>query len=102
MSDAEVQAVFDKVIDAGYYPEEPYMCLALEKAEADWVIDGHEYELADDAIQEYIGLYGSMRAMLVCRGLSAFEGSTGQWAATHGVEFYRNWADRPEVHNADS
>lgn len=95
MIDAAVQAVFDKVIDAGLYPEWPYMCLALDKAKTAGVIDGYEWDLACDAIREYIGTMISLRVALVYRGLPSSEGSTSQWAATQGVAFYRNWADRP-------
>lgn len=102
MSDAEVQAVFDKVIDAGIYPKAWFMCEALARAVDIGVLDALEADLAYLAIQEYIGEHITVREALFQRGHTAFEWNTFDWAHSEGVHFYRNWADRPEVRDADS
>lgn len=86
---------FQEVIEAGIYPQEPYMCAALGRAESAGVISQERYHAARAAIREYIGSWVSTRAFLRSRGDLAADCSTGEWASKFGVDFYLNWAARP-------
>lgn len=101
MSDDKVQAVFDKVIDGGFYPDEWFMCWALKRAHRDGAITDAEWTLAHRAIREYLdgcpgGSYSVVGALQVA-GIEDPDMDSEVWAFNEGVHFYRNWADRPEL-----
>lgn len=88
----DIQAVFNKVIGAGYYPDLVYMCHALEFAEAAGVISSEESAYASECIAEYLGPYIVLQQAV--DDPNSMMG-TAEWAEKCGVPFYRNWAGRP-------
>lgn len=98
---AAVQAVFDKVIDAGFYPDDWYMCWALTSAHHDGVITGEEWTIARVAIRGYLDdCPGASVSVLHALKVACIEDPDMEpevWAHSEGVHFYRNWADRPEL-----
>lgn len=88
---------FREVIEAGIYPQEPYMCVALDRAAHAGVISEGRRGEAKEAIRGYIGSMVSTRAFLRERGDSAADSSTEEWATEFGVDFYLNWAARPYI-----
>lgn len=101
MRDDKVKAVFDKVIDGGFYPDEWYMCWALTNAHHAGAITGAEWTLARAAIREYLddcpGASNSVVCALQVAGIVDPGMDSEVWAFNEGVHFYRNWADRPEL-----
>jgi len=99
MQNVNVQDVFNKVIDCNIYPEEPFMCNALFIACEESIISDAEYFEAKAAVDAYIGEHVSLRVLLkhVFKDESAIEftNRTDEWAASYGVDFYRNWENRP-------
>lgn len=98
----DVQEVFNKVIDAGFYgtPDKEYMCHAVEAAREAGVISQDEFVVTRQAIDEYMGLIyetgGSMAYALYASLLGNPDGLIPpEWCVLHGVEFYLNWANRP-------
>ena len=98
----DVQEVFNKVIDAGFYgtPDKEYMCHAVEAAREAGVISQDECVVTRQAIDEYMGLIyetgGSMAYALYASRLGNIEElDPAKWCVLHGVEFYLNWANRP-------
>src|SRR5690554_4621000 len=88
---------FREVIEAGIYPQEPYMCVALGKAVNEGVMSEGRAYAARRAIQRYIGPRASTRAFLSIMGDSLTDCSTDEWARKFGVDFYLNWAARPYI-----
>ena len=98
----DVQEVFNKVIDAGFYgtPDKEYMCRAVECALEAGVISPDEFSATRQAIDEYMGLIyetgGSMaHALYASRLLNPADLDPANWCVLHGVGFYLNWANRP-------
>ncbi len=98
----DVQEVFNKVIDAGFYGtiDKEFMCPAIEAAREAGVISQDEFVVARQAIDEYMGLLyetgGSMAHALYASRLGNPVGlGAPKWCVLHGVAFYRDWANRP-------
>jgi len=103
-NDEAVQEIFIKVIDAGIYPDNDFMCLALSWAERRGLITSAEQYVATVAIEDYLlnlcgrnGATGTLLRAIHDGGMipSRFEYSTSDWAQFYGVEIYLNWAKRP-------
>lgn len=98
----DVQEVFNKVIDAGFYgtPDKEYMCHAIATACAAGVISEDEFAATHQAIAEYMGLIYDTGG---CMAYALYVSSLGnpnyliasEWCVLHGVKFYRDWANRP-------
>lgn len=103
----KTQAIFRAVIRAGCYGpdrprQSPYMCVALESANADGHITDAEYARALKVIQRYIvKLAGRqvnvMRIALNCGAGQDHSGYT--WGQGAGRDFYWNWDKRPHKTN---
>lgn len=98
----DVQEVFNKVIDAGFYgtPDKEYMCHAIEAAREAGVISQDEFAATRRAINGYMGLIYepgcSMAYALYASHLWNIEDlDPSEWCVLHGVKFYLNWANRP-------
>ena len=98
----DVQEVFNKVIDAGFYGtiDKEYMCHAVAEALEAGVISPDEFSATCQAIAEYMGLIyetgGSMAYALYASRLGNIEDlDPAKWCVLHGVEFYLDWANRP-------
>lgn len=98
----DVQEVFNKVIDAGFYgtPDREFMCHAVADALEAGVISPDEFSATRQAIDEYMGLIhetgGSMAYALYASRLWNIENlDPPEWCVLHGVEFYLDWANRP-------
>lgn len=88
---------FREVIEARIYPQEPYMCLALEEAVHEGVMSEGRADAARAAIRGYIGEVISIRAFLEDRGHHGTDCFASEWATEFGVDFYLNWAARPYI-----
>lgn len=89
-----VQDVFNKVIDGGYYPDHIYMCVALRSAHSSMKITVDEYVRAEEEISAY--LEGKKTLYRRITGKEEFLGAIHlAWAEEEGVEIYRNWENRP-------
>lgn len=88
---------FREVIEAGIYPQEPFMCIALNIAVDEGVMSEDRADAAKAAIRGYIGEVISTRAFLEERGHPGTACFTGEWAPKYGVDFYLNWAARPYI-----
>src|SRR5690554_752941 len=88
---------FREVIEAGIYPQEPYMCLALDGAVDEGVMSQDRADAAKAVIRGYIGGTVSTRVFLSLLGASEAQCSTAEWASKFGVDFYLNWAARPYI-----
>lgn len=86
---------FREVIEAGIYPQEPYMCLALDIAVNEGVMSEGRADAARRAIGEYIGDTVSTRGFLESWGHPGTDCFTSEWATEFGVDFYLNWEARP-------
>lgn len=100
----DVQEVFNKVIDAGFYATDrvssEYMCHAIEAAREEGDISQDEFVATRQAIDEYMGLIhetgGSMaHALYVSRLGNPDALYSDEWCVLHGIKFYLNWANRP-------
>lgn len=98
----DVQEVFNKVIDAGFYGtiDKEYMCHAVEAAREAGVISEAEFVVTRQAIDEYMRLIsdtgGSMAHALYASRLGNPDALyPPKWCVLHGVKFYLNWANRP-------
>ena len=87
----DVQEVFNKVIDAGFYgtPDKEYMCHAVEAAREAGVISQDEFVVTRQAIDEYMGLIyetgGSMAYALYASRLGNPDGLIpSEWCVLHG------------------
>jgi len=88
---------FREVIEAGIYPQEPYMCVALGKAVNEGVMSEGRADAAKAAIRGYIGEVISTQAFLEDRGHPGTDCFASEWATEFGVDFYLNWAARPYI-----
>lgn len=89
---------FREVIEAGIYPQEEYMCFALDAATHEGVMSQGRADAAREAIRAYIGDTSiSTRGFLSDRGDPEAHCSTAEWASEFGVDFYLNWAARPYI-----
>lgn len=95
----DVQAVFDTVIDAGYYGElqplvsgrvSPYMCIALNYARDDGVITWDECTLAKTEISNYL-------PECVSKLVTALAMNNLPHCFTSRLALYRDWANRPPL-----
>lgn len=95
----DVQAVFDKVIAAGYYgtPRKgaahiisTYMCISLEHARNNGVISWVECRLAKIAISEYLTEQFSALSTAL-----AFNNHSPDFVTRYGI--YKDWANRPTL-----
>lgn len=93
----DVQAVFNKVIDAGYYGELrplgtgrvcPYMCIALDRARNNGFITWDECTLAKTAISDYLTECFSSLA-------NALAYNRHPCSISARLAIYRDWANRP-------
>ena len=98
----DVQKIFNKVIDAGFYgtPDKAYMCHAVEAAREAGVISQDESVVTRQAIDEYMELIyetgGAMAYALYASRLGNIgDLISSEWCVLHGVKFYLNWANRP-------
>lgn len=95
---------FREVIEAGIYPQVPYMCNALDVAWRRGTITEEEIYLATAAIEAYIAP-AEVVTMVHAVNQYTSPGSPPPWAevwaATHGVAFYMNWDNRPAIANVD-
>ncbi len=98
----DVQEVFNKVIDAGFYGthDKEFMCHAVADALEAGAISLDEFSATRQAIDEYMGLIsdtgGSMAYALYASRLGNPVGLIPpEWCVLHGIEFYLNWANRP-------
>lgn len=98
----DVQEVFNKVIDAGFYGTiyKRFMCHAVEDAREAGVISEDEFAATRQAIDEYMGLIyetGGSMAYALCASRLGNPAGLGapKWCVLHGVEFYLDWANRP-------
>lgn len=88
----DVQEVFNKVIDAGYFKKRystllPFMCRELRKAVHAGVISTEECTTAEKEISQYLGKYGTLWLKLLHLGLPH--------AYADRLFIYRNWNNRP-------
>lgn len=83
-----IQEVFDKVIEAGYYTENaPLMCFSLTKASFNGVISLEERSFAHDEIKKYLGAFGSLGGLLCNNKLP--------YCFQDRLSIYKDWANRP-------
>lgn len=99
-NEAEVQAVFNKVLAAGNYAEALAkgwgMCSTLGRA-YDWdVIAREEHDLAKQAVDKYLEdtNHAHLRSALRSSGYPA--------EPVDLVQLYHNWAERPELLKGDA
>ena len=91
--DAKVQAIFDKVIKAYFYPipneTTHWMCEALWLARRHNIVSRDEQEYAVHAIKDYLKGHLTLRAFL-----------KGELNLPNSIEdrlkIYQNWSDRPQ------
>ena len=86
----ELQAIFDLVIEKGYYSGEKdgnFMCIALSKAYYCGVITRNEMVLAKENIEDYLGFHSSLEEYLRSRLLPH--------TPTARMAIYKNWSARP-------
>lgn len=99
-----VQAIFRRVVKAGWYGNpslnynSEFMCHALLRAVQDDVITQHECDIAKAAIDEYISSLGDTDIMswALYHAGHIPKGSCRDWSQNEGKEFYRNWNKRPK------
>lgn len=85
-----VQEIFDAVIDAGFYTERTeWMCLSLRGAYFEGVISKKEREIAECAIDEYLGWFNILETKLYHYSLPH--------EFSDRLAIYRNWASRPSL-----
>lgn len=91
LSEQKLQAIFDLVIEKGYYLGEKgsdYMCIALQSARHSGVITTAEFMCAKWHIDQYLtaGAY-ALEIHLLRKKLDA--------SKTARMAIYKNWLDRP-------
>jgi hypothetical protein len=88
-NDQEVQEIFNKVINAGYYTGSDYgfMCLSLSVANNQQVITAEERFTTIEEIANYIGSHITLMAYLESLQLP--------YRGTDRLKIYQDWANRP-------
>lgn len=86
----EIQSLFDKVIDSGYY-HHLGMCESVSLARSDGILNDQEALLLLDTLHSYLvpNGYVWLYAALLANGLP--HGSADRLA------IYRNWENRPKL-----
>ena len=85
-----VQDVFNRVIDAGFYSESgEWMCHSLELARRCGVISKEEKEIARREIRAYLGSFTILESKLYYYNLPH--------EFSDRLAIYRNWASRPNL-----
>jgi hypothetical protein len=85
-----VQTVFDKVIDLGFYNQQQgseLMCRALKEAGRTGSISKEEFILANEEIKNYLSGFGSLGGMLFYR--------ESPWEFPARLAIYKDWENRP-------
>ena len=95
-----IQEVFNKVIEKGYYNEEDeFMCNSLAKAGIDGVISEEEFVVASDSVQDYLeelGLWTGDTRITLEDGLSAISNYQEKWLFHERLAIYLDWENRPQ------
>lgn len=86
-----VQDVFNKVIDSGFYSEHDVqlMCHALRQAEAASIISKEEHQLGKKEIISYLSGFGSLGGLL--------DNKNHPWDFQSRLSIYKDWANRPSL-----
>jgi hypothetical protein len=85
-----VQEVFDKVIQLGFYNQQQgseLMCRALKETARAGSITKEEFIIANEEIRNYLSGFGSLGGMLFHRG--------SPWEFPTRLAIYQDWKNRP-------
>lgn len=88
MSKKEIQKVFNKVIENGYYHREKYMCCALNCAEWRCVISEDESYIAFAEIRQFLRLFTNNRFKSLN---SILKGTTYHREDGLYIDIYKDW-----------
>jgi hypothetical protein len=91
----DIQTIFNVVIEAGLYPQQPsktshdLMCFALSEAVAPQVISLEEYMFAKGEIEDYLGDSGLLAVALQRDKLPN--------CIQNRLQIYQDWANKPPL-----
>ena len=88
-----VQDAFRATVAAGYYPDNCYMCVALEEALYAGVITAGQCEAGLTAISRALAGRGFRMSSVMLGRYTTWE-EDRDWATEHGVDLYMNWDER--------